>query len=378
MTKISPKRQNQISKLHRKAMEFADSAFMAEKSQNYGTARELFDSAFQLESEAARSLINEFNQEPTRSVFFRSAATLALYAGKTLEAERLVASALSGFPPDEIAQELRDLLEDINFQRHLSLRGITLEPGELQLSISGNEVSYGMAAVDEFVQRVADLERMVYRTAERRQKKPYRERGDIDRTSAENLNVYMSAPRGGSFSVTLRLGRQSNLFESTDAIIDDIVENLGYFNVGELEKIKEKIVDEAYARNFIGLAKRLAPDGEKISSVGISTIRDGKPRNVQLLVSKGRSKPNTSGDEQDKSRNRIDVTGILRYADYTSSSRRIKIIDDEGKTHSIIVPEGLMEDVVKPYWDTRVAIYGVRKGNFIHLEDIQPAQGINK
>jgi hypothetical protein len=33
------------------------------------------------------------------------------------EAERLIAVALSGDPPDEIAEELRDLLEQVYFDR---------------------------------------------------------------------------------------------------------------------------------------------------------------------------------------------------------------------------------------------------------------------
>ena len=48
--------------------------------------------------------------EPTQPVPFRSAATLALDCGELCEAERLLAAALSGDPPAEIADELRDVL----------------------------------------------------------------------------------------------------------------------------------------------------------------------------------------------------------------------------------------------------------------------------
>jgi hypothetical protein len=48
--------------------------------------------------------------EPTRSVLHRSAATLALDCGEYREAERLVATALAGNPPEPIANELRDVL----------------------------------------------------------------------------------------------------------------------------------------------------------------------------------------------------------------------------------------------------------------------------
>jgi hypothetical protein len=53
---------------------------------------------------------DQFNLEPTRSVLHRSAAALALECSELREAERLIGRALAGNPPEEIANELRDLL----------------------------------------------------------------------------------------------------------------------------------------------------------------------------------------------------------------------------------------------------------------------------
>ncbi|HEX5271222.1 MAG TPA: hypothetical protein VFW33_12065, partial [Gemmataceae bacterium] len=55
--------------------------------------------------------------EPTRSVLHRSAASLALECGEYREAERLIATALAGSPPETIAEELRDLLHRVYFDR---------------------------------------------------------------------------------------------------------------------------------------------------------------------------------------------------------------------------------------------------------------------
>ena len=43
----------------------------------------------------------------------------------------MIAYGLCGSPPDEIAEELRDLLETVNFERHLKLRGLKLDPNEM-------------------------------------------------------------------------------------------------------------------------------------------------------------------------------------------------------------------------------------------------------
>ena len=57
---------------------------------------------------------------------FRSAASLALNAGLFREAEKMITVGLSGNPPEPIADELRNLYENINFEKHLRLKGVTL------------------------------------------------------------------------------------------------------------------------------------------------------------------------------------------------------------------------------------------------------------
>ena len=45
-------------------------------------------------------------------------------------AQRLVAQGLAGYPPPEIQEELKNLYEDINFNHHLKLQGITLSKNQ--------------------------------------------------------------------------------------------------------------------------------------------------------------------------------------------------------------------------------------------------------
>ena len=56
---------------------------------------------------------------------------------------------LAGDPPEEIAEELRDLLEKVNFHRHLEVRGISLGPDEIQMSIAGRSIGLGIAPSEE-------------------------------------------------------------------------------------------------------------------------------------------------------------------------------------------------------------------------------------
>jgi hypothetical protein len=107
-------------------MEQTDLALDARLKGDGNQALLHFHEAFKLESKAAEMLANDFAAEPTRSVLLRSAASLALDCKLIPEAERLICTALIGRPPAEIAEELRDLLEQVHFQRHLEVRGIAL------------------------------------------------------------------------------------------------------------------------------------------------------------------------------------------------------------------------------------------------------------
>ena len=93
-------------------MELVDQAVLARQAGEMGKVSELAQAAFEKERAAADLVAGQLELEPTRSVLHRSAATLAVECGKLRDAERLIGRALAGNPPDDIADELRDLLLD--------------------------------------------------------------------------------------------------------------------------------------------------------------------------------------------------------------------------------------------------------------------------
>ncbi len=101
--------------LHEAAMDLADQAFLTKN--NPTRSRELFRSAFEKESKAAEIWSKISGQEPTRSVLYRSAATLAVDCAEYGEAELLIEKGLSGSPPGDIAEELRELLEVVHTKK---------------------------------------------------------------------------------------------------------------------------------------------------------------------------------------------------------------------------------------------------------------------
>jgi hypothetical protein len=109
-----------LETLHREAMELVDQALLARQQGDTETVMALARAAFIKERAAADLVADQFDLEPTRSVLHRSAAVLAIECHQLRDAERLIGRALAGNPPDDIADELRDLLlEEIYSQRQV-------------------------------------------------------------------------------------------------------------------------------------------------------------------------------------------------------------------------------------------------------------------
>jgi hypothetical protein len=110
---------NDVTKLHNEAMDIYDEVLNhrrvgSEKDTLYqDQIKQHLSLAFEKEKQAALLLCDKYDIEPTRSVLFRSAATMACQLGLFREAEKLIAQGLIGDPPDDIVHELRDLLQDI-------------------------------------------------------------------------------------------------------------------------------------------------------------------------------------------------------------------------------------------------------------------------
>jgi hypothetical protein len=367
----------EATQLHRDAMALADEAYDARRRGDSDSARSLLDRAFEKERGAAE-LMQQSALEPSRSTLFKSAASLALQVARLRDAERLVAIALGGDPPADLADELRDLLEQINFERHLDLRGVDLEENEFQLSLSGNSVGFGVADSREFVSRVEVVQKLVYRTAERRRGQQYRDKGAPTDLFTRDLEVFMSVPRAASFAVTLRLGAPEQLPLPGSAhstfireTIDELLECLQIFDEANVSKLHQKIPEAAYYRNFVALAKTFAPDGNNVKVVGLTSSRPKMVTKVLLKTPRLKTPRAVSAASSSAS---VSIKGTLKFADSTRDTGQIQLVDESGKKHKIVVPEGMMADIVRPMWDTVVVVSGTKTFRGISLEDIVPAQ----
>jgi hypothetical protein len=111
-----------VKDYHNLAMELLDQADALAMRGETERSYELLRQSFENERQAALLLRDRSDAEPTRSILFRGAGTLAYRCGLSREAEQMVAYGLSGNPPDEIADELRELYEQVTFAKQTKLR----------------------------------------------------------------------------------------------------------------------------------------------------------------------------------------------------------------------------------------------------------------
>ncbi|WP_211345637.1 hypothetical protein [Paraflavitalea soli] len=368
-----------VKDLHREAMKFNDLALIAKQNNDVVEIKNNYLKAFEFEKQAFILFNSESSEEPTRSVLLRSAANLAMLSEQLREAEKLISIGLAGDPPNEIADEFRDLLQQVNFFRHLELHGIVLNSNELQLSLSGNQVGHGLIRSDEFLNRIEIVERMAFRTADRIRNKPFNDKGRPLKNNVINFEPYLSIPRAASFAVTIRFGQSTDqqVFAGMDVqsqLIDDILKNIKLINEENYSQLAENIKDESYRRNFIALTKQLAPDGDRIKLVGFTTTNNFSNKTIALTkISKEVQVEATSKDSIDPvSKKEIEITGTLSFAD--SKKSKIKLTDSKNSDYEIEVPQGLLSDIVKPYFEETVIIRGTQEGKKIQLKDIEKVE----
>lgn len=102
--------------LHDQAMDLVEYAILERVRGNSESTLELYAKALELELNAISELEKSGQiEEPTWSVLHRGAGWMAFNSGQYRRAEKLACKALAGEPHPEIAEELRDLLEQASF-----------------------------------------------------------------------------------------------------------------------------------------------------------------------------------------------------------------------------------------------------------------------
>jgi len=111
---------SKVRMLHDEAMQWAEKAMVARRQGEKTLIVDYSEKAFRLEAEAAALIPNEKASEPTRSILYCSAASLAFEAKCFKDAERLAIQGLAGFPSQRIESELKAIYEKVNYKSYVA------------------------------------------------------------------------------------------------------------------------------------------------------------------------------------------------------------------------------------------------------------------
>lgn len=349
-------------------MELSQQALIAREKGEVQKAEDLAKEAFNFEIEAAELIPESESSEPTRSILYQSSASLAFQFRDFQTARRLIAKGLSGYPPPIIQNKLNGLLQQINFGEHLEEDNMVLEDNDLKLSLDGKNISYGSMPYSEFVKRIHAMNSLFDRTTQWMMKKPYQKVGRVS-SKYKPYTPYISAPIQGSFAVIFKLvvpkEQQMYLDVTASKLIDEIIKGFELINSGSDEELKKHINDDAYYANFVYSSRMIAPDGDGIELVGLSS----KSKNVNMTKSSKEIDILSEIEKEEEIQEPIKLRGVLDYA-ISRTNDTIGLTADNGTTYNILVRKG-MDDLVRSYYLQFVTIRVTRIGEKLYLDDIE-------
>ncbi len=99
---------------HDLALRETNEAFALKSAGRYAEAKEKFLNASEFEARSARFIENSPGNEPSRSMLFLKAASLAWHGEDFELAQRLIGEGIGGYPPDDVKNELFKLFDEVN------------------------------------------------------------------------------------------------------------------------------------------------------------------------------------------------------------------------------------------------------------------------
>jgi hypothetical protein len=363
---------SKVRDLHNKAMELAQLALVARHSNEPERANVLARQAYELESQAAELVPYGESSEPTRSILYRSAASLAYQCKELADAQRLIAKGLSGYPPSDVENELKNLLMQVNFEKNLQSQDLALSQSDVQLSMRGNAVGLGVIPYKEFTRRVDNFFSLTTKTIQRRLGREFQSSGQAAKMYRPFVPT-LGAPTSGSFIITLKLvhpeeTQQLSFLIDIEQLIDEVITGIDLVNKSDDRALRGLIKDETYYYHFVSLTREMAPDGDRVSSVGFTT----KSRAINLTRYHN-DIPLIAQPQVQLDKEKLEVTTVIGKLDYAVAREKgvIGLTTEENRHFTISVHEGL-EDLVRSYFGQWVEVVGPHKGTSIYLRDIHP------
>lgn len=346
-----------MKKLHRHAMNLVKKADSFFEAKSINKALCLYAAACNIEKYVAYSLDKNQSSEPARSILFLSAASLAWRSKKYETAERLIFEGLSGFPLRQTKLDLLRLHDDVNSK--IDFSNAVLNDNVIVATFKGEDIPYGMIPVGKINTFMNNFSSIFFRTRDRLLEKAYSTIKHA-KSKSRQFESYVLAPEAGSFKFKMQ-------FKSSDPrlpllpdnqitqskILDEILFNVSLFNDEKFEELKKEIKYPAYYTHFINTIKQIAPDGEKIRSISLTS----KNKNVVFVKTLEEIKcldiEYDSSNDGEASYGVEDITGLLSAASIKENEVRLQVRNRKPQIIKLSVKEGL-DEIVRTYFGYNV------------------------
>ena len=384
MDSASNRRQSVL--YHREATRLSGQARLANLEGDSNAYLRFTRKAYEKEAKSAELL----RCDPTHqmhAILHRSAATLAYRCGKFREAETLAAHGLAGNPTDRLREELYSVLDKARLGTWMGAASKQNGADDLVVGIHGRNFCAGGLDYRLLPRLVTKCALLLRNTISFINGYDFSDRAKVD----EKYRISSNASANGVYKVGMNLARVGpRPLPTLDGFafeLSTLLDNIRMLAAGDIEALHASYSDESYFNNFIGLTKEIAPDGQRFTAVRWEAQLEGRRNSVafdrarselsELSLSLLDDKPSqdyTLTDEWET------VVGKLLYADATQNEDLVRLIPDSGRAWTIVVPKGLKDDVVRPYFGDRVQVTGrhmikKRKRRRLHLHDISGLAG---
>lgn len=350
-----------IKQWHHRAMERVDDGLAARRAGDHEKARLYYDEAVEWERKAAEASTTQ----PSRSILFRSAAWMALEAEDPAEAERLAACGLMASDvPEKRKAELRAVAEEARMRLYTPMAPPGAAPA-IFLHLEGPAIAYGQAPPSVISTRQDALIRLLVRTAERKKKKPFRQKGKSTVISDLQPKVVCEAA-----SVVVRVAlmgtEQRHMWDENIEIVREVHRCLNYFYNHDERALHSRIHDPAYLNDFRLCATELTPDEKSVTSVDVMTSISGA---TQSPIRLRKRIPHETLPTEKK---RTQLIGFFRGADETGkSSDIIKLVErSTEKIYKIQVKNTSVEEMVRSLYGAMVRVEVVRKNRKYFMSEM--------
>lgn len=159
--------KNELTIMHDVAMEFVDEAGFALKRGDINMAKLFYQKAYLLEQKFALAIPKDTKFQLSRSIFIRSAATLAFNSGFYKEAEKLATLGLSTSPHLAIKKELEEVLSntlDVQKKKHSKIShitgkimGVDVPAKTVKLLLNNKQQYFEVVATEEKIHEIVKL-----------------------------------------------------------------------------------------------------------------------------------------------------------------------------------------------------------------------------